>query len=261
MPVNLHDDVAVIAGGGSGIGAATAIRLAGDGARVVVADLSEQSATRTAGQISSKGGIALPVQVDISVEDSVRALFEAVGDRFGGVDALVNVGADTSADTYGVDDASDAITLPLAVWERTLAVNLTGYLLTIRAALPLMLARGGGAIVNISSEASVLGLPDKLAYSTAKAGINALTRHVARRWGQHGIRCNAVSPGLVLTETVKAMYGAEAGEDSRASGQNPSGRPGQPEEIAAAIAYLLSDDAAWVTGQVHHISGGLVLAN
>jgi NAD(P)-dependent dehydrogenase (short-subunit alcohol dehydrogenase family) len=135
--------------------------------------------------------------------------------------------------------------------------------------MPLLLARGGGSIVNISSEASVLGLGDKPAYSAAKAGVNALTRHVARRWGTEGIRCNAVSPGLVLTEKTRAMYGEQAygskpflapldeERGARQRGTNPRGRAGAPDDIAGAVIYLLSDDADWVTGQVYHVSGGM----
>ena len=255
--------VAVVAGAGSGIGACTAARLARMGAAVVVGDLSADTAEVTAKRITEDGGTAVAVQFDISVEESVRALFTAAVQRFEGIDFLVNLAADLSPATLGVDDTSDALTLPLEVWHRTFAVDLTGYLLTIRQAIPLLLARGGGAIVNISSEASVLGLADKVAYSSAKAGVNALTRHVARRWGTDRIRCNAVSPGMVMTEAVKAMYGTDAygtdaGVGERTRGINPSGRAGYPEEIAAAVTYLLSQDAEWVTGQVHHVSGGMV---
>jgi NAD(P)-dependent dehydrogenase (short-subunit alcohol dehydrogenase family) len=265
--------VAVIAGGGSGIGAATAVRLARFGATVVVGDLSAGGAEETAKQVTEAGGRALAVQFDISIEDSVAALFRAAVERFEGVDALVNVAADLSPEIHEVDDASDAVTLPLEVWHRTFAVDLTGYLLTIRAAVPLLLARGGGAIVNISSEASVLGLSEKPAYSVAKAGVDALTRHVARRWATEGIRCNAVSPGMVLTDQVKKMFGADAygaepalapldkGRGARQRGVNPMGRAGAPDDIAAAVTYLLSDDAKWVTGQVHHVSGGMIFGS
>jgi NAD(P)-dependent dehydrogenase (short-subunit alcohol dehydrogenase family) len=255
--------VAVIAGGGSGIGAATAIRLARLGSAVVVGDLLADAAERTAAQIAKNDGVALPVQFDISDEASVAALFDASVKRFEGVDALVNVAADLSAETLGVDGVSDVVSLPLEVWQRTFAVDLTGYLLTMRAAIPLLLARGGGAIVNISSEATALGQADLPAYSAAKAGVNALTRHVAQRWGKEGVRCNAVSPGMTLTDTVKAMfgpdaYGSQAEIGERRRGVNASGRAGAPDDIAAAITFLLSDDADWITGQVHHVSGGRV---
>jgi len=254
---------AVVAGGGSGIGAATAELLARRGGAVVVGDLSAEAARRTAEKIEADGGSALPVAFDIADEASVGRLFDAAVERFGTVAHLVNVAADLGPDTLGVDDASDAVTLPLEVWHRTFAVDLTGHLLTIRRAVPLMLERGGGSIVNVSSEASSLGLGDKPAYSAAKAGVDALTRHVARRWGTEGIRCNAVSPGMVMTEAVRAMYGTrsygtEADVGSRVRGINPMGRPGEPEEVASVIVHLLSDEASWVTGQLHHVSGGMV---
>jgi NAD(P)-dependent dehydrogenase (short-subunit alcohol dehydrogenase family) len=255
--------VAVVAGGGSGIGAATAQLLAEDGCAVVVADLSGDAAAKVAAGINESGGNALGAQADIALEDSVSRLFTTVQREFGRLDHIVNVAADMSPETMHVDDQSDALTIPRHVWDRTFAVDLTGYLLVIRGGLPLILAGGGGSIVNVSSEASVLGLGDKPAYSCAKAGVDALTRHVARRWAGEGVRCNAVSPGMVMTEGLKAMYGdvaygTDAGIGIRVRGTNPSGRPGEPRELAAAIRFLLSDDASWITGQVLHVSGGMV---
>jgi NAD(P)-dependent dehydrogenase (short-subunit alcohol dehydrogenase family) len=268
MTSTFDGKVVVIAGGGAGLGAASAARLAQLGASVVVGDLRGDSAQRTAKEIADGGGVAHPVQFDISIEESVGELFSAAVKEFGHIDGLVNVAADLSEATLGVDDRSDALTVPLEVWNRTFAVGLTGFLLTIRQAVPRLLDRGGGSIVNISSEASVLGLGDKPAYSVAKAGVNALTRHVARRWGTAGIRCNAVSCGLVGTEQTLTMYGADAFESkpflapldeklgARQRGTNARGRVGVPGDIASAVVYLLSDDSDWVTGQVLHVSGG-----
>jgi NAD(P)-dependent dehydrogenase (short-subunit alcohol dehydrogenase family) len=248
--------VAVVAGAGSGLGAHSASLLAAREARVVVGDLDGDAAGRVVEEIRAAGGTAVPAQFDICDEASVEALFTVAVAEFGGVDLLVNSAADLSPGTLGRD--SDALTVPLEVWRRTFAVDLTGYLLTVRAALPLMLARGRGAIVNISSGASVLGEDTRPSYGAAKAGVNALTRHVARRWGKEGIRCNAIAPGLVLTESAALNMGPKADDRKRT---NPTGRLGETADIASATAYLLSDEAGWVNGQVLHVSGGQVMAN
>jgi NAD(P)-dependent dehydrogenase (short-subunit alcohol dehydrogenase family) len=246
--------VAVVAGGGNGIGAASAQRLAGEGARVVVADLDVAAATRVAQSITSDGGSAVPMACDISQESAVQEMFEEVSRTLGGVDLLHNVAADLSSGTIGRD--TDLLDIDLAVWDRTFHVDLRGYLLTMRAAIPMMLERGGGAIVNTSSAAAFLGEAIRPAYGAAKAGINALSRHVANRWGREGIRCNVVAPGLVLTETA-----TEAVLDDLAKrlGRNPSGLLGTPDDIAAAVAYLLSSDAVFINGQVISIDGGITM--
>jgi NAD(P)-dependent dehydrogenase (short-subunit alcohol dehydrogenase family) len=184
----------VIAGGASGIGAGTAERLATDGATVVMGDINTDAAQATAKRITDADGTALAVEFALAVERSIRTLFDTAVDHFGGVDGLYNVGADVSADVLGRD--GDLLDMDPAVWRRTLKVNLIGYALTCRAALPLPLEQGGGAIVNTSSAAAHVGDRKRAAYQTSKAGINALTRHVASRWGKQGIRCNCVSPGV-----------------------------------------------------------------
>jgi NAD(P)-dependent dehydrogenase (short-subunit alcohol dehydrogenase family) len=246
--------VAVVAGGGNGIGAASAQRLAAEGARVVVADLDVASAERVVQSINSGGATAVPLAFDISDEASVGALFEEVSRQFGGVDLLHNVAADLSPETIGRD--TDLLDVDLAVWDRTLHVDLRGYVLTMRAAIPMMLAQGGGAIVNTSSAAAFLGEATRPAYGAAKAGINAVSRHVANRWGREGIRCNVVAPGLILTETATA---AVLDDLAKRLGRNPSGLLGTPEDIAASVAYLLSSDAGFINGQVFSVDGGITM--
>jgi NAD(P)-dependent dehydrogenase (short-subunit alcohol dehydrogenase family) len=250
----LTGKVAVVVGGGNGIGAASSRRLAAEGATVVVADIDGAAAARVAESINSGGASALPLACDIAREDSVGELFEEVAREFGGVDLLHNVAADLSQGTIGRD--TDLLDVDLAVWDRTMLVDLRGYVLTMRAAIPMMLARGGGAIVNTSSAAAFVGESTRPAYGAAKAGINAVSRHVANRWGREGIRCNVVAPGLVLTETA-----ADAVSDVLAKrlARNPSGRLGTPEDIAAAVAYLLSSDADFVNGQVISVDGGITM--
>lgn len=250
----LEGKVAVVAGGGNGIGAASSKRLAAEGATVVVGDINVAAAATVAGEIAAEGGTSLAVTFDIADEGSVAQLFSQTADAFGGVDLLHNVAADLSDATLGRD--SDLLDIDLAVWDRTMAVDLRGFVLTMRQAIPSMLSRGGGAIVNTSSGAAFVGEATRPGYGAAKAAINALSRHVANRWGKEGIRCNSVAPGLVLTPTAAGHMGDAA---LRRLARNPSGRLGEPEDIASSVAYLLSDDASWVNGQVLSVDGGTTM--
>lgn len=250
----LQDKVVIVAGGATGIGAATAVRLAAEGCRVVVGDVADDGAAKTARTIANSGGTATAVGFDISEPDSVRTLVETAVTTYGGVDLLFNVAADMRA----VRSDSDAVSIDLDIWDRAMAVNLRGFLLTIREVIPHMLARGGGAVVNMSSAASFLGEPARPAYAAAKAGVNALTRHVASRWGKEGIRCNAVAPGLIVTDTIRGAP-QYARLEAAALPAVRSHRLGNPEDAAAMVVFLLSDDAAWVNGQVMSVDGGTVL--
>jgi NAD(P)-dependent dehydrogenase (short-subunit alcohol dehydrogenase family) len=193
----------IIAGGGNGIGAATAERLAAEGAAVIVGDINLDAAQATTKRIADTGATALAVEFDLADEQSVRALVDTAVDQFGGVDGLYNVGADVSADVLGRD--GDLLDMDPNVWRRTLEVNLIGYAHTARAVLPLLLKNGGGAIVNTSSLAAHVGDQVRAGYQASKAGVNALTRHIANRWGKEGVRANCVSPGVVLTESAQKM--------------------------------------------------------
>ena len=187
----LTGKVAVVAGGATGIGAATAARLADEGCLVVVGDVAVDAARRAADDIVATGGTATAVEFDLAEPDSVAALLDTAATTYGGIDAVFAVGADMAA----IRADTDIVNIDLDVWDRVMAVNLRGYVATMKHAIPRMLARGGGAIVNMSSAAAFQGEPTRPAYATAKAGIGALTRHVASRWGKEGIRCNAVAPG------------------------------------------------------------------
>jgi len=250
----LQDKVVVVAGGATGIGATTAGRMAREGARVVVGDLNAAGAEETVAAINAAGGDAISVAFDISDEAAVGELFAAAVARYGGVDHLFNVAADLSADCLGRD--TDIVDLGLDVWDHTMAVNLRGFVLTMRVAIPLMIERGGGAIVNTSSVAAFVGEPQRPSYAAAKAAINALTRHVASRWGRDGIRCNSVAPGLIVAHPEK-LVGNEFWEGLRE--RNPSGRLGVSDDIASTVVFLLSDDASYVNGQVHRVDGGIMM--
>lgn len=248
----LSGKVAVVAGGG-GIGGATARRLAAAGAAVVVGDLDAGNAGAIAREITASGGQAAGLGCDISDEASVAALVDAAVSRFGGLDRMhVN-----AADLQVIFQDSNAVDVALEVFDRTIAVNLRGHLLCTRLAIPQMLRRGGGAIVYTTSGAAFIGEPERPCYAMAKAGINALMRHVASRWGRQGIRANAVAPGLVLTENNLKTMPEEVKKAALA--RTRSTRLGAPDDIAATVVHLLSDDGAWINGQVISVDGGATI--
>jgi len=248
----LSNKVAVIAGGGNGIGAVTALRLAGEGVSVVVGDLDRDGAQAVAERIESKGGRALAVQFDMTDDASVGALVKAAVDTYGGLDFMHANAADFS--NIALD--TDALNVPLEVFDRTLAVNLRGYLLCTRHALPELLKRRG-AIVYTTSAAAYIGEPERVSYGVSKSGINALMRHVASRWGKEGIRANAIAPGLVVTEKMRGTLPEEFKAYALSMARSP--RLGEPDDIAAMVAFLFSDDSAWINGQVISVDGGATL--
>lgn len=246
----LQDKVLLVVGAASGIGAATARRLAGEGAVVAVADLDAAGARREADRIVADGGRARGYGCDIASEASVQTLFEALASEHGGLDG-VHVNA---ADMQAIREDTDAVSIDLAIFDRTLAVNLRGHLLCTRHAVPALLRRGGGAIVYTSSGAADMGEPTRLAYAVSKSGLQALMRHVASRWGKEGIRANAIAPGLVITEQLRAHFPESARQATLAITRSP--RLGESEDIAAMVAMLMSDDGAWINGQTLAVDGG-----
>lgn len=244
--------VAVVAGGG-GIGGATARRLGAEGARVVIGDLLPDEAGAIADNIVAAGGESLGLGLDIADPVSVEALFAAADAHFGGIDA-VHVNA---ADLQVIFEDSDAATVSLEVFDRTIAVGLRGHLICTQAAIPRLLARGGGAIVYTASVAAFAGEPERPCYGMAKAGVTALMRHVSSRWGKEGIRANAVAPGLVLTPNNRKTMPEEFAKLALRSTR--STRLGEPEDIAAMVCTLLGPDGAWVNGQVISVDGGSML--
>ncbi len=258
---SLENKRIIVAGGATGIGSATAERLAAEGARIVVGDLNLDGATQTARRITEAGGTAIATRFDLTSEDSILAMHELAMTRLGGVDGLYNVGADLrfSGDLSPAnpDRDGDLLDIALPVWRRTFEANLLGYVLTCRTVLPRMIEQGHGVIVNTSSGAASGTLPNRPAYSASKAGVEAITRHIASRWGKQGIRCNAVSPGLVLGETQ--LKNNDAALLTQSLQYVRSTRLGKPVDIAAVVAFLFSDDAEWINGQVWKIDGGMGL--
>jgi len=248
--------VAIVTGAGSGIGAATARLLAQEGAAVTVADIDLARAANAVDAIAALGGTARAQHVDVSDPVGMQALVDDTVAAYGRLDILHNNAA--ALDQNARDQ--DVVTGDLDTWERVLAVNLTGTMLGCRVAIPAMLAVGGGAIVNTASAAAFYGSRTLAAYGTSKAGVVALTRYVATAYADRGIRCNAVAPGVVVDRAVQeADAGAPAPRLGPYVAGHLAGRLGYPAEVAAAVAYLASDDAAFVTGECLRIDGGLTV--
>ncbi|HTJ64414.1 MAG TPA: SDR family oxidoreductase [Alphaproteobacteria bacterium] len=249
----LKGKVAVIAGGGTGIGAATAIRLAEEGVSVAVGDINIRAAEEVVGNIAAAGGNAIAVHFDVSDDESVRNLVATAVETYGGIDLMHANAADLS---LCMND-SDAVDISLEIWDQTMAVNLRGHLLCTRHAIPALLKRGGGAIVYTSSGAAYVGEPVRVAYAVSKSGINALMRHVASRWGKEGIRSNAIAPGLIMTENALKNMPQERQDEMLALGR--SKRLGFPGDIASTVVMLASDDGDWINGQVISVDGGITM--
>ncbi|MFE9884021.1 SDR family NAD(P)-dependent oxidoreductase [Streptomyces scopuliridis] len=241
--------VTIVTGGSRGIGAATCVRLAAGGHDLALGYVSNDAAAEeTAAAVRATGARCVTVRVDTSEEADVERLFDTTAAELGPVTGLVN----NAGVTGPLGRLADARTADL---RRVIEVNLLGYLLCCRRAARDMAARGSGAIVNISSAAATLGGPgDYVHYAATKAATDALTVALSKELGPDGIRVNAVAPGLINTEMHAAM--GDPDRPARAAPGIPLGRPGEPAEIAAAVAWLLSDDASYTTGTVLRVSGG-----
>ena len=250
----LENKCVLVCGGATGIGAATVRRLCEEGARVMLGDLNIDGAEALAAGLSDAGAQVSARHFDQADEASINALVADAVAQFGRLDGLfANV-----ADIGAVLEDGDILSNDLALWERTLRVNLVGSVALIRAALPQMLEQGAGAIVLTSSDAGVLGEPERPAYAASKAGINSLARHVASKWGKQGVRCNVVSPGFVLTEQLDANMPQEMKDWMLKGARSP--RHGVARDIAGAVGFLLSDDGEWVNGQAWRVNGGVSYA-
>jgi len=244
----------IVFGAGTGIGAATVERLSAEGARVCAADLNIAEAEALARSLTEQGRDVHATPVDISQEESVAKAVAVAIEKLGGLDgAHVN-----AADMRILAKDGDAMQ-DLAVFDGTLAVNLRGHLLCTRAVIPHLLTAGQGAIVYTSSGAAESGEPTRLAYAVAKAGLQALMRHVASRWGREGITANCVAPGLTITSQMKARGNVTKEFIDAMLARTPNSRLGRPEDLAGAVAMLLSEDGRWINGQVYHVNGGALM--
>ncbi len=240
--------VAIVTGGASGIGQATATLFAKEGARVVIGDRNDQMGEETAAAIRGLGGEARFVHAEITRSADVRKVVKDALDTFGRLDVVVNNAAIAGGDgVLEIDEAG---------WDQVLAVVLKGPFLFIQAALPAMQAQGSGSFVNIASVNGLMGLGEE-AYSAAKAGLINLTQNVATRYGRQGIRANAICPGTVHTPIWQKVLETSPDVFERLSRWYPLGRVGEPEDIARAALFLASDEASWITGAVLPVDGGL----
>jgi NAD(P)-dependent dehydrogenase (short-subunit alcohol dehydrogenase family) len=249
----LDGRIVLVSGGASDIGRATALRLAGAGAVVVVGDVSIEGAASVAGEVQNAGGRAIGLLCDVRREESVIAFVERAVAEFGTVDAV-----DHNAAWSHPRLDTDAVGVDLGVWQRAIEITTRGALLLARHAIPVMAAGGGGSIVTISSGTSTIGESTRVAYGVSKAALNQLTRHLAVRYGRDGIRANAIAPGFILTETAAAQVPSDV--QVRLAEANPTRRLGTPDDIARVVVFLCSDDAAYVNGQVLHVDGGHQIA-
>ena len=250
MSSEFDGKVALVTGGGSGIGREAAIVLARRGARVMVVDWNGEGAAEAASAIVAAGGEAGSMRVDVSRADDTRAMVDATVARFGRLDFAIN-----SAGVGGT--RARTADYPQDVWEQTLAVNLTGVWLSMKHEIPAMLAGGGGSIVNIASVAGVLGFPHYAAYSASKHGVIGLTRTAALEYARAGLRVNAVCPAFTRTPMVDALTAGSAEYEQKLADALPVGRLGTVAEIAEAISYLCSDGARFTNGHSLVLDGGL----
>lgn len=251
----LADKAIIVVGAGTGIGAATVRRLVAEGARVCVADLNLPAAEALASELDRQGATVFALHIDLADEHSVQRAITLAAEGLGGLNgAHIN-----AADMGMLLEDSDALGEDLAVFDRTLQVNLRGHLLCTRAVLPYFIDNGEGAIVYTSSGAADAGEPTRPAYAASKAGIQALMRHVASRWGKQGITANCVAPGLVVTPEMSASGRLPEGFEQAMLAGTPSTRLGKVEDIAAVVAMLLSEDGKWINGQVYAVNGGVLM--
>ena len=244
----LTDKVAIVTGASRGIGHAIALRLAEEGADVTVTATTKEGAERTAAEVEKLGRRALPVALNVAEYAETESLVKQVLDAFGRLDVLVN--------NAGITRDNLLVRMRPEEWGEVLAVNLSGTFNCIRAATKTFMKQRAGKIINISSVVGVMGNAGQANYCASKAGIIGLTKSVARELAPRNVQVNAVAPGFIATDMTRQL--GESVEKELVSAI-PLGRIGAPEDVAALVAFLASDDANYITGQVLHVDGGMIM--
>jgi NAD(P)-dependent dehydrogenase (short-subunit alcohol dehydrogenase family) len=247
----LENKVVLVTGGGSGIGRATSLLLAKQGAKVMIADYVPESAERTVKLIKDAGGNANCIAADVSIPKQVEAMVAKTVEVYGRLDGAFN--------NAGIEGKmADTVEYPEEIFDRIMAINLKGVWLCMRAEIPQMLKTGGGAIVNTASGAGLVGVPMLSAYNASKHGVVGLTKTAALEYAQKNIRVNCVCPGLINTPMVARMIDSGGMNEQDFVASEPVRRMGRPEEIGEGVVWLLSDAASFVTGHSMSIDGGYV---
>ncbi|HET6521394.1 MAG TPA: SDR family oxidoreductase [Geminicoccaceae bacterium] len=248
----LQGKVCIVTGGGSGVGCATCLLFAAEGGRVVVADRNGEAAGRIAAEIGERGGEALALEADVSKAADCRRMVDATVERFGRIDVLVN--------NAGYGFTGTVVDTSEEDWDALMAVNLKGVFLCSKYAIPVMRRQGGGAIVNIASVVSTVGITDRAAYCASKGGVYALTRAMALDHVDEGIRVNCVAPGTLESPYFDEMLRRAPDPEAMRRGleeRQAMRRLGRPEEIAYAVLYLASDESSFCTGSMLTADGGM----
>ena len=254
MAGRIEGRVAVVTGGCSGIGLATARRFVAEGAKVVVGDIDEASGARVVQELGGPD-VAAFVRVDVTDKEQVDALFRTAKETFGSVDVAFN-----NAGISPPDDDS-ILTTDLDAWRRVQEVNLTSVYLCCKAALPYMLEQGRGSIINTASFVAVMGAAtSQISYSASKGGVLSMSRELGVQFARQGVRVNALCPGPVNTPLLKELFAKDADRAARRLVHVPMGRFAEPEELAAAVLFLASDDASFITASTFLVDGGISAA-